>query len=43
MTSESNTIPLHRPFDAITNELTAFPSFYALLNAKGGYRPSFLC
>ena len=40
MTSESNTITTST-LDAITNELTAFPSFYALLNAKGGYRHSF--
>lgn len=27
--------------DALTEELTAFSSFNALLTAEGGYRPSF--
>lgn len=26
--------------DALVRKHTAFPSMYALLNAKGGYRPS---
>ena len=27
--------------DALTNELTAFATFEDMLNAEGGYRPSF--
>ncbi|WP_300684684.1 hypothetical protein [uncultured Bilophila sp.] len=27
--------------DSLTNELTAFVSFAEMLNAEGGYRPSF--
>lgn len=36
-----NSETITRELDAITNELTAFASFDALLNAEGGYRPSF--